>query len=211
MDPFKIFSPEEVKKSFLESNLIDWNKAYHFTSLDREISRPFYELSCHANGNVTLVIPDYLYYLEVEAAADFAMDSEITHTQVQVKSIESEQGVEFIKQTWKHAASDSDDYLRNMLQRNQSRGVFLNGEIVSAIVFNGTGFLAMLHTLPEFRRQGFGKLCMRELIGSLGKEGFVPCCTVDIKNTDSQAFQISVGLKKSHIVEYILHCPENFE
>jgi len=128
-----------------------------------------------------------------------------TTPEVRVVPLDVELGTNFLYNTWPFATPASKLYIKKIVERNESAGVIdtKSGQLLSAVALAGSGYMTMLFTLAPWRRCGYGRLCMDTQIHNLAAQGLFPCCTVQTNNEVSKAFQLSLGLKISHHVDFI--------
>jgi len=120
-----------------------------------------------------------------------------------LKTVDLEEGLEFIYKNWKYSDDGTRVYLHRILGNIPSAGLYLEGKIVSGAVQGSNGVMAMLHTQLEHRNKGYGVKVMRHLIKELLKAGLSPCSVAEIKNLASQKLHKKIGMVKSHDVDYI--------
>jgi hypothetical protein len=106
---------------------------------------------------------------------------------IELKSLnlDSINGAKFLVDNWPFAKSGSLSYVRKLIERNPSSGVYINGKLVSGAAMNGSGMITMLYTLPDFRLKGYAQLCMNYCAESLLKENLIPvsaCNMIEMMN-----------------------------
>ena len=138
------------------------------------------------------------------------LSSEITKAAVEIKSLNSEVGINFLHETWAHSIKGSREYIQRVVRLNASAGVFIDDKPISGILTTGNGFMGMLFTLKEFRNKNYGRLCMTYLIRQLGVQDFIPCSVVEERNRASVGFHERVGMRKSHVVDFVCYNGSNF-
>ena len=114
--------------------------------------------------------------------------------------------------TWKFAKPDSPSFINKCLERNPSAAISVDGKIASSVMFTSKGTMGMLYTSMEARGKGYARAAMHSIMKSLATDGFVPACTVEMKNLTSKAFQRRVGLKELEaVVDYIFYVKPEFD
>jgi len=116
-------------------------------------------------------------------------------------------GGDFFNRTWQYAKYNSLTYLRRILERNPSSGVYLNGSTIpiTGMALNGLGLLSMLYTEPEYRNKGYAKITTQNLIKEVRKRKLIACSFVDSDNSISRAFHDSIGMKAICQVYFIIN------
>jgi len=117
--------------------------------------------------------------------------------------LDVEKGTEFLLRHWKHSRAGTRNYLQVLISRHDTLGIYIENNPVCALITHINGTMGMLNTADEFRRKGYAQICMKALIKDLAQNGFVPCSAVEVPNNVSQALHQKIGMKASHIVDYI--------
>lgn len=71
--PLSIINGEEnisddIKDSFASTNIIAWEDRILFPWLERPVSAMIYDINVNVKGNVVVVHPNYLYYMDIDTA-----------------------------------------------------------------------------------------------------------------------------------------------
>lgn len=137
----------------------------------------------------------------------------VTDPDIEIKSLNSELGIQFVTKHWHHAKEGSEHVMKRILSNLPSAGLFYRKELVSCVTTSVSGFYGFLHTLKSARGRGFGKLVELSIIKQLAEENFVPFCTVEFQNNTSILIhnKIHQDLKCSHYVDFIFHLPESYD
>jgi len=128
--------------------------------------------------------------------------SSLIRNDVEIKPMEVVEGATFLRDHWKFATVGTLPYVLKLIQRNGSAGVFVDGKLVGGVTMNGSGMMTMLHTMNEYRHNGFAQMVMKYFIKILSAKNIMPCCTVEASNAPSIALQKKIGLKFSHETYY---------
>ena len=131
---------------------------------------------------------------------------------MELKSLNSDIGIEFIFQRDTNAESAL-PYIRKTVERNDySLGVFIDDQPVSRILLATTGHMGFLRTLDAHRGKGYSTICMQQLTHRLAQETkLYPCSMVDLQNKASNAVHKSAGLRLSHLVDFVIYRGNAYE
>ncbi|CAG7727568.1 unnamed protein product [Allacma fusca] len=191
----------EIRTAFSNCEFIDWSESFMAACIETPVSDMISSISIRDKGNCTEIHPCYVYSMDPEEALQLNIPS----GNYEIKSIDTEEGIEFLLKTWKYAMEGSRDYVENCLKRNLSFGVYINNEIVADVIFDCHGLIGMLYSLPEYRGQGLGQLVMRKAMKESAAHQFVPGSTVEKRNIAARTFMERVGYKVAAEVDYLFY------
>ncbi|CAG7726599.1 unnamed protein product [Allacma fusca] len=195
-----------VQNAFSNCEFMEWGESFTFEAIDTTVSSMVTEISIREKGNWTQVHPCYLFAMDQEEAVSLT----ITPGNYEVKPINNEKGMDFILKTWKYASDGSRDYVEKCLQRSNSAGVYVNGEIAAGVIFEGHGVIGMLYSLSEHRGKGFARLVMHQLMKESAENQLVPGCMVELRNDISKTFQEKIGFKIAAKVDFVIYVKTGF-
>ena len=87
--------------------------------------------------------------------------------------------------------------MREVLQRGDMLGAFVDGEVAGFVGFHDDGSNGMLEVLPPYRRRGLGRALEQAVLNLALERGFTPFGQVFTDNAVSIALQKSMGLTLS--------------
>jgi len=134
---------------------------------------------------------------------------------VEMRSLNNEEGIQFLVKRWKYSKTGTEEYVRRMLAKNPSSGLYSKrdnekNKVLSGILTNTNGLVGMLSTDPDERQKGYAVAVMRDLLKRMAIDGFYPCSALEEKNIASARFHEKVGMKFSHKCDYLLHLHSPF-
>jgi len=112
--------------------------------------------------------------------------------------------------TWKYAKEGSRTVVRRNIEKFESAGVYVRGDLVCGVLTAGVGLLSMLYTLKDHRKKGYAKLCMEFAFKEVADNGMVPALTVECRNDASVSFHEKLGCKVAGIVDWINYSRPEF-
>ncbi|XP_021948945.1 uncharacterized protein LOC110846484 isoform X2 [Folsomia candida] len=191
----------EFKTALVTSGVIEWDEPFIFAATDASICNLIQDAVQEATGKDPSAGENLMFYASPQyhpLVTQFSVGSTI-----EVKPLDVNDGAKFLVENWPFARTGSHAYVRKLIERNCSSGVYVDNRLVCGAALNGSGMITMLHTLPEFRHKGYATLCMNYFVQTLFKDNLIPCCTVETTNIASISLQRKIGLQVSHDVSYI--------
>lgn len=141
---------------------------------------------------------------------DFSMGSECivflyfrTISGVEVKPLDPDTGSRFLTEELFYKKNGTDEYAKNCIIQLPSAGVYVENELVSALLSKRHGTIGMTYTSPDHRRKGYASLAMNLIMKQWGEAGLHPCFTVITDNEASNNFHKKHGLAVSHKVAFL--------
>ena len=86
-------------------------------------------------------------------------------------------------------AMDDPEYIKELIRRKQLWGIFEDGALAGFIGQHFEGSMGLLEVLPQYRKQGYGKILEAFMIRHVLGQGRTPFCQVFDGNTASARLQ----------------------
>ncbi|XP_059475506.1 uncharacterized protein LOC132196703 isoform X2 [Neocloeon triangulifer] len=162
---------EQLKNAILNSELIDWCRFKHFTSiLNRMV--PFVREIFAEKGVKYLEKHLHLLVMSQEKAAN--IDLPDLSEEIRVGPL-NEHYLDIVCNNWPHYDFQYRPVILKMLQLNHSTGVFVRNaegeEILASMVLQTEyGGVGILQTLPNYQRKGYAEIATLSLTKILGRQ-----------------------------------------
>lgn len=196
----------EVKQLFVSSGIVDWGEKFVFAALEAPIAKMILDFYLESLQPIISLYPSVLFHMSPEAACHLnTQPPEI----VRVRPLEIKRGTPFVTYPWKESKfpEKTSIMVRKSIERQVSGGVYLKegqgDKLVAGAIFPGFGALSMLYIAPDYRRKGYGSLCIRYIFKELTKEGLHPCLVTDISNKTAVKMYKKIGLLSLGKVTFI--------
>ncbi|XP_026465442.1 uncharacterized protein LOC113368093 [Ctenocephalides felis] len=103
---------------------------------------------------------------------DTAINFNVEHPEAYVDQLK-EFEADYINQFWPHKYEGSENWLRSLIRKNISKGVYLksNNKLVAWVLRMDSGIITSLHTHPDYVRKGFGALALKAIAKAIAEQG----------------------------------------
>lgn len=99
-----------------------------------------------------------------------------------------------------HRFPKSENFVRALMERNESRGVFTKDDVlVSWVLLNEFDGLAMVQTVEEYRRMGFATVLVKEIAKNRAERGLDTLGCILQENEPSIVMFKNIGFKLTHL------------
>lgn len=112
---------------------------------------------------------------------------------------------EYVRDRWPHGQGGdwSLEYIQRCIEERLSWAIYVDDLPVSFALQHGDGTMGVLHTEPEYRRQGMATSINIEMMNDLTKRGETPYCYILRDNTPSQKLADRLGLTRIDEVSWM--------
>jgi RimJ/RimL family protein N-acetyltransferase len=113
--------------------------------------------------------------------------------------------VEYVHKRWPHGNGEdwSLEYIKWLLENQYTWAIYRNGIPVAFALQHGDGSMGILHTEPEFRRQGFATSINARMIDDLFDKGETPFCYIMRSNHASYTLAEKIGMERIDDVSWV--------
>ena len=107
---------------------------------------------------------------------------------------------ELVYKYYSYKEHDDIDYVKTIIENMPTRGIWIDGELVSWVVQRDEGSIGIMYTLKEHRHKGYAIDLTKSLINEIIKRGDIPFVHIVVGNEASCKLAEKVGFKRSSTV-----------
>ncbi|XP_012935171.1 uncharacterized protein LOC101854005 [Aplysia californica] len=201
-----VFSPvlQDSRALLTHPGFIDWTQNCMFQATPTELGETIVSLS-REHGSRDVMPIRHVCTCMIAQPGDVELRP--TPEDVTVRRLTSSDAA-FVSENWTHRRAGSDDYVRELVQRFPSVGVFdRDGGCLGYEVGTEYGTMGMLYVKPEARGQGLGSVITTHLAHSYFLDGLPAVVNILAKNLGSVQLHERLGFKPMCGLDLILHVP----
>ncbi|RUS89972.1 hypothetical protein EGW08_002239 [Elysia chlorotica] len=195
-----VFSPDpdHLKKLLLWPGFFDWEKTIDFQVVSPEVTHVFQEIAKMKGGMLRL--SDYtLFEMGKEEPPTFPEG-------FWVGPLDPDLHTDFVEGRWKYSRKNSNVYIRELLKKFPSAGVFnKHDELVGCTLGNEYGTLAMGHIDEEYRRFGLCAHMVSSVARAYFRDGLPSHALTLPDNTPVKRCCVRSGLKELRLVHWMIY------
>ncbi|GFR60326.1 glycine N-acyltransferase [Elysia marginata] len=192
-------SPDHLETLLTWPGFLDWSKPIIFQGLSKT-STPIIEKVARAKGGNHKVLNHVLHQ-----ASPSDLPPRPVPDGFYLHDLDPDLHTDYIMSTWIHSRTHSDTYIRELIKRFPSVGLFdKDDQCVGLEIGTEYGTVGMLHVREEYRGRGLGKVITSQLAQKFFCVGLPVMAIVSKDNESSQPMHTSCGFKEICDVDWVL-------
>ncbi|KAI4466452.1 hypothetical protein MML48_3g00020025 [Holotrichia oblita] len=187
-------------EALTQTKKIDWTKRMVVYAVNGKYASTVFDVLDETRPSNYIPLLGWFWVIDREKALQFEIKCP---DDVYIGKL-NQSHLELVNSLWTHRYEGSEGYLGAFMEMNNCYGIFLksNDKLVSWIMKNIMGQLAILQTLPEYTRKGYATILTKLLSKEIAEEGHHPLANIVAGNIASETSFKKLGFRRADICIY---------
>ncbi|KAK3772392.1 hypothetical protein RRG08_031416 [Elysia crispata] len=197
-----VFSPDphHLEELLLWPGFLDWSQPIIFQAVSSDLAPVIQKVAKSKGGDCTT------FANVIHEASGEDLPPRPVPKGFELRDLDPDLHTDYVMSTWPHSRTNSDSYIRELLRKFPSVGLFdKDGEIIGLEIGNEYGAIGMLHVREAYRGRGLGKIITSQLAQKYFCDDHSVIALVIKNNLPSRRMHTSCGFKEVGSVDWIIY------